>query len=367
LDDTKAAILIVDDEESIRTVVSRRLEADGYNCVTAGDGKEALWQSFMHDFDLVLTDIKMPGMSGMEVLSQITKDHPDTGVIMITALAETQTAVEAMKLGAYDYVTKPFNLDDLIMRVERALERRRLVLENREYQLHLEQKVERQLGQIKQYYQEAIAALAREEMALEELSSLRQTGSGGEAVAEKATPADYYESTGSIKGFAKKLSMLIGSASPDIVDEVTTDLPEQAEPETEEPHDELPARQEKGEGDYDSANYTGTIELVIAPPVGLYQMMHLHEHLHDIPQIRVLNLGGSVDNGITIRLTLENPTPLAKIIADLPEVEKVSDNEEESEKIIPKRKDEDPPVRRIVVELLKTAASEAASQALDQA
>jgi len=171
MSEAKATVLIVDDEESIRDVLSRKLEVDDYNVVTASDGKEALWESFMQDFDLVLLDINMPGMSGMEVLSQVVTDHPDTSVVMITAVNDTQTAVEAMKLGAYDYLNKPFDMSTLTMRIQKALERRRLILENREYQLRLEQKVERQVGQIQQYYREAIQSLAREEIALNTLDT----------------------------------------------------------------------------------------------------------------------------------------------------------------------------------------------------
>jgi len=170
MDEVKGTILIVDDEESIRDVVSRRLEAEGYDCVIAADGEDALWRAFMQDFALVLLDIKMPGMSGMEVLSRMTTGHSDIGVVMMTAVGDSETAVEAMKQGAYDYVTKPFNLDDLVMRVERALEKRRLVLENRGCQFSMEQKLEQQTGQVRQYCRDAIEALAREEMALKKLS-----------------------------------------------------------------------------------------------------------------------------------------------------------------------------------------------------
>ncbi len=169
--EAEGMILIVDDEEPIRNAVSRKLQAEGFNCVIAVDGQEALWKAFMQDFDLVLLDIKMPGLSGMEVLSRIVTDHPDIGVVMITAIGDSQTAVEAMKLGAYDYVTKPFNLDDLVMRVKRALERRMLLLENKEYQVRLEQKIEKQTQQVQEYYGEAMQALAREEVALERLSA----------------------------------------------------------------------------------------------------------------------------------------------------------------------------------------------------
>jgi putative two-component system response regulator len=172
MEEAEVTILIVDDEDAIRSMLTRKLELEGYNCEVAVDGKEALWKAFMKDFDLVLMDIKMPGMSGMEALPQMVTDHPDTCVIMITAVADAKTAVEAMKLGAYDYVTKPFDLDDLSMSVRRALERRRLVLENREYQRHLEQKVKQQVEQ--EYYNQAIQAVSHEQIVLDKLSGVSQ-------------------------------------------------------------------------------------------------------------------------------------------------------------------------------------------------
>jgi putative two-component system response regulator len=131
----KGTVLVVDDDQAVRSVVSRKMQGDGYTCTTAADGREALDKTAVQGFDVVLLDIKMPGPSGMEVLPKIVTQHPDTCVIMITAVVDTQTAVEAMKLGAFDYVTKPFNLDDLGIRVEKALERKKLVKENRDFQL----------------------------------------------------------------------------------------------------------------------------------------------------------------------------------------------------------------------------------------
>ncbi len=206
MDKSKGKVLIVDDEESIRSILSRKLEAEGYSCMTASDGQEAVDTASTQDFDLVLTDIKMPGMSGIEVLSWIVSEQPDTCVIMITALADAQTAVEAMKLGAYDYVTKPFDLDALGMRVEKALERRRLVLENRGYQARLEQKVEDQVGQMQQYYREAIHALSREEIALEVLDATRQASDT--AARTDAKTSDSRESATPVKEFVRKLSRL---------------------------------------------------------------------------------------------------------------------------------------------------------------
>jgi len=135
----KLTILIVDDEESIRNILSRKLELDGYDCEVAADGKEALRKASTKSFALVLLDIKLPGLSGMEVLRRLTADYPDTCVVMITATADTTTHIEALRLGAYDYVTKPFDLDDVSARVKRALDIRRLILKKGGRQLSPQQ------------------------------------------------------------------------------------------------------------------------------------------------------------------------------------------------------------------------------------
>jgi len=204
--ENKGTILIVDDEESIRDILCRKLQSQGYYCVVAVDGNDALWKAFMQDFDLVIMDIKMPGMSGMEVLPKMVTDHPDICVIMLTAVSEIQTAVEAMKIGAYDYLTKPFNLDDLIMRVERALERRRLVLENRDYQRRLETRVQQQAGQLRQYHSDAAEVVSREQAAIAEIEAAQRQPSEDYAAAAQhdaglSKPA---------KKITRKLSQLLG-------------------------------------------------------------------------------------------------------------------------------------------------------------
>jgi len=170
LEEARITILIVDDEELLRRGVSRKMQSEGYDCVEAADGKQALEAALKHDIALALMDINMPGMSGLEVLAQMTEKHSDTVVVMLTAAVDTETAVEAVKRGACDYMTKPFDLNALSVRVKKALERRRLLLENREYGLRLEKMVEEQVGQIQQYYNEAMQALAREGMTLQNLS-----------------------------------------------------------------------------------------------------------------------------------------------------------------------------------------------------
>jgi len=159
MEETLGTILIVDDEESNRITLSRKLQAVGYHCVSVADGDGAVCKVSGEEFDLVLLDIDMPYLSGMEVLPKIVLAHPYTCVLMMTTVDDIPTAVEAIRQWAYDYVTKPFNMDDLVLRIEKALERRKLLLENRDYQLRMEQKVELQVGQIRRYLYEAAEAL----------------------------------------------------------------------------------------------------------------------------------------------------------------------------------------------------------------
>jgi DNA-binding NtrC family response regulator len=125
----KIRVLIVDDEKSVRKLISRVLGSNGYECSTAADGTEALQRLAMKSFDVVLLDIRMPDISGMEALPRISAGYPDVCVIMLTAVVDMNTAVEALDRGACDYVTKPFDTEDLVMRVERALNVKRLVRE----------------------------------------------------------------------------------------------------------------------------------------------------------------------------------------------------------------------------------------------
>ena len=119
-------ILVADDDESLRKVIEYNLEQEGYEVVTAADGKQALKLYREHDPDLVITDIKMPEMDGIELLKEIRRGDIERLVIVLTAFGTIDTAIEAMKLGAYDYITKPFNRDELKLVVRKALELREL-------------------------------------------------------------------------------------------------------------------------------------------------------------------------------------------------------------------------------------------------
>ncbi|MBM9616071.1 sigma-54-dependent Fis family transcriptional regulator [Desulfobulbus rhabdoformis] len=119
-----SSILVVDDELSMREFLRILLEKEGYQVTVAPDGTNALQLAQDHPFDLMISDIRMPGMSGLELLAQIKEPQPDIGVIMITAFASPDDAVTAMKNGAFDYITKPFNVDE-IKRVVRAVLKKR--------------------------------------------------------------------------------------------------------------------------------------------------------------------------------------------------------------------------------------------------
>lgn len=124
-------ILIVDDEEIVIRSCLRILGDSGYVVESAQDGWEALRRVDEDHYDVIILDIMMPKIDGLKVLQHVKERHPDIDVIMVTGLSEIQTAVKSMKLGAFDYIPKPFDPDELKLVVERALERRRLLQENR--------------------------------------------------------------------------------------------------------------------------------------------------------------------------------------------------------------------------------------------
>ena len=117
----KNKILVVDDEDALRTVLSAELEGEGYQVGTAADGQEAINILGASVFDLILLDIKMPNVDGFEVLRFVKEKHPETKVIMLTGFADLKNAIESKKLGAEDFVSKPYDLVDLLTTVERVL------------------------------------------------------------------------------------------------------------------------------------------------------------------------------------------------------------------------------------------------------
>src|SRR5512135_1308983 len=125
------SILVVDDEESFLTLLHSTLVQEGYSVETASDGVAAINKLQLRPYDLVLLDVRMPRVDGVEVL-KFAKDHYlDTQVVMLSGVSDIRIAVECMRIGAYTYITKPYAIDELLAVINRALERKRLMIENK--------------------------------------------------------------------------------------------------------------------------------------------------------------------------------------------------------------------------------------------
>ena len=152
--------LIVDDEPRLRQVLMHLMRGDGFHCVEAANGEEALAMLERHPVSLVLSDLRMPQMDGLELLRQTRARWPDVAVVMITAVADVDVAVSCLAIGAMDYLTKPFHLEEVRARVGQALEKRRLVLENRDYQQSLQTRVAQQARRLEELFLASIQSLA---------------------------------------------------------------------------------------------------------------------------------------------------------------------------------------------------------------
>jgi DNA-binding NtrC family response regulator len=119
-------VLVVDDEENIREVLSNYLESMNYEVQTAEDGQDALDKYRKGEFDLIISDLLMPNIDGLELLKRIRNIDKEVIFLMITGYPSIETAVDAIKKGAYDYITKPFHMEDVKLRIERAFEKRSL-------------------------------------------------------------------------------------------------------------------------------------------------------------------------------------------------------------------------------------------------
>jgi len=117
-------ILLVDDEERFRMTTGRLLGVRGFDAVPVGSAKEALEELWNRDYDVVVLDVRMPGMSGIEALAEIKRIRPEVEVIILTGHASVDAAVEIMRLGGYEYLLKPCPIDELVDKIERAFERR---------------------------------------------------------------------------------------------------------------------------------------------------------------------------------------------------------------------------------------------------
>ena len=152
-------ILIVDDEEALRRLVSRWLEHEHYDCATAESGEQAWEMMQSTPFALVVLDINMRGMTGMALLRRITDSFPETSVIMVTGVDDRSIATEALHIGAYGYLIKPFERNELIINVVNALRRRQLVINGLRYEHELEETIRARTSEIRATQEEVTLTL----------------------------------------------------------------------------------------------------------------------------------------------------------------------------------------------------------------
>ncbi len=179
-------IIIVDDESYVCEMLCRWLTAEGYECVQVSNGEEALKILQHGTFSLVVSDIMMPHMSGMTLLSKVKEQFNDVAVILATAVDDRKMAIKALQMGAYGYVTKPFDQNEVLINVANALERRRLTLASEEYEHNLEQQVRERIADIRQREEEITLRLvtASEYRDEETGSHIRRMGRYAAALAE---------------------------------------------------------------------------------------------------------------------------------------------------------------------------------------
>lgn len=157
---TERRCLIVDDEPALRRVLRRLMEAEGYTVLEAASAEEAIALQEQAPVPLILSDYHMPGIGGAALLAEVHARWPLTAVVMVTAVSDVQIAVRCLDAGALDYVTKPFTTDEVRARVQQALEKRRLLCENRAYREHLEERVAVQARRYEQLFLASLRSLA---------------------------------------------------------------------------------------------------------------------------------------------------------------------------------------------------------------
>ena len=145
----RGSVLAVDDDPGINRLIADKLRHEGFSCVSYSNGEEALAALETKTFDIIITDLQMPGMSGLQLIDEARKKHPRSAYLVITGVNDIHVGIDAMKRGADDYLVKPFQLESLVSSVERALNKKRLELEVEKYRESLEEMVEKRTSQLR--------------------------------------------------------------------------------------------------------------------------------------------------------------------------------------------------------------------------
>lgn len=203
---TAETILVVDDEKSVRELLERFLKLTGYNVVTAANGREALNRLSLGEAKIVLLDLRMPEMSGMDVLRKLAEEFPKYCVIVISADFDIQTAIEAMKLGAYDYIVKPFDVQDVKEKIHKAVARWQNQMRDRQRYKQLSDKIANQTNRMQEQFEELVKSLAREHKLLMQLAA-KQGSAGGDLLA--SLPKELREPLPSADAFREALIRIL--------------------------------------------------------------------------------------------------------------------------------------------------------------
>lgn len=199
-------ILVVDDEETVRNLLQRILEETGYTVTTAANGQEAIYKLSLGEAKIMLLDMKMPGMSGIEVLQKLEDEWPKYCILMVTAVTDLQTAVDALKLGACDYITKPFDRDDVKQKLVKAIQKHHRLNQDKKRYDQLQKSIVEQTSRMQEQFTELVSSLARENKLVHQLAAGQPDG--GKAMLSKL-PKELQEPISSVDEYRDALIKIL--------------------------------------------------------------------------------------------------------------------------------------------------------------
>jgi len=199
-------ILVVDDEETVRNLLQRILEETGYTVTTAANGQEAIYKLSLGEAKIMLLDMKMPGMSGIEVLQKLEDEWPKYCILMVTAVTDLQTAVDALKLGACDYITKPFDRDDVKQKLVKAIQKHCRLNQDKKRYDQLQKSIVEQTSRMQEQFTELVSSLARENKLVHQLAAGQPDG--GKAMLSKL-PKELQEPISSVDEYRDALIKIL--------------------------------------------------------------------------------------------------------------------------------------------------------------